>query len=194
MFEVSADTLKAARAYEESRAMLSESVITLEDVERPLNQPRLNATNSTFKWYWSKRAVSERASGSRRRQQKVTQYGGEHLLNSFDERVGDRLTARLWTAPFEMGRRSVLSFKLGGGSLKRGVGVRLWVNGVAVSSWGGADSEQLKQHHVDLRMYPNALIQLEIFDQARRAWGHVLFDDLWLSASIADAIAQTRAP
>ena len=90
------------------------------------------------------------------------------------------LTGSRWSGPIKLGEHRILSFKLGGGKLIRRVGLRLWVNGVAISSWGGEDSERLKQHHVDLSAYRGATIELELFDEASGMWGHILADDFVL--------------
>ena len=139
-------------------------------------------------WQSEGKAFTRRSTGQEGKQRKVEGFGGKQFLNSFHPQHGDRETGKLWSPPFKTSTQSVLSFKLGGGSLQRRVGLRLWINGVVVSTWAGDDHEVLHQFHIDLSAYPDAVAQVEIFDESTRGWGHILVDDLWLSENMQAAI------
>ena len=75
----------------------------------------------------------------------------------------------------------------GGGQLSRGVGVRLWIDGIAIGTWAGRDSEALSMIHLDLRLFVGRYMQIELMDRGQGEWGHLLVDDVWLSQHIRSA-------
>jgi hypothetical protein len=186
IFEVSKSTIEAARRYEERQAQQKPVNLVLEDFEqtRPLGSKPIH-------WRTSGPAMTHITQGQVKHQKAITNYSGQSLLNSFHPTQRDRLVGRRWSQPLKLSQHHILSFKLGGGSLERKVGLRLWINGVAVSTWAGKNRESLSQHHLDLRAYPEGVIQLELIDEATGSWGHLLADDFRLSADLVGAIGYT---
>ena len=186
VFEVSPSMLEAIRHYEEQQASVKPSTMILEDFERA------EPSSKNIKWQTSGSALTQITRGHVKHQRAVTQYGGQALLNSFHPRDRDRPVGRRWSQPIQLTHHPILSFKLGGGSIKKRVGLRLWINGVAVSTWAGDNRESLSQYHLDLRAYPEAVIQLEIIDEASKSWGHILADDFWLSTDLESALTRAQ--
>lgn len=185
-FTVLPATVEAARFFEQSSQAVSSRV--LDQFEAGSGGADRGEWGKL--WRQSGLAFATPRSGQAEGQMTITGLQGSQLLNSYHPRQGDRATGRAWGPVFKTTERSVLSFKLGGGSVERGVGLRLWINGIAVSTWGGENTEHLEPFHIDLRAYPNCLAQVEIFDHGQGAWGHLLVDDLRLSEGMPTALAQ----
>lgn len=169
----------------EAAAIGRSSMRTLEDFEgskkREGEQP---IAEWAGRWEGSTTLSKYIGHGGVRWQNPVRGYTGERLFNSFMDRSGDQATMKFWSPSVKLPPHSVLSFKVGGGKLGRGGGLRVWIDGIAIGTWAGKDNEGLEQYHIDLRLYEGSLLQLELIDQGQGSWGHLLVDDIWLSDHI----------
>jgi len=107
-------------------------------------------------------------------QKMITGHRGRFLVNSF--RGGDQATGTLRSAPFRIGAPR-LSFLIGGGRGPK-VGARLLVDGEIVRQSFGRNTERLRRQEWDVSRWQGREAVVEVFDQARGGWGHILFDDL----------------
>ena len=193
-FVVSAPSIEQARQ-NEMKALQDPFLIKLNDFESPnqANHLKTAMTNklSSSLWQsaWQSSSSTHRQqglspviqSGTAKRQNKVRGFGGKSLINTFHTHSGDRFTIQAWSPVMTLPSHSILSFKVGGGKLGRRVGLRIWINGIALGTWAGNDSERLRQVHLDLSLYEGQDLQLELFDKNQGTWGHLLLDDIWLS-------------
>lgn len=96
------------------------------------------------------------------------------VLNSFLPRRGDRATGRAWSGIFQAAPRTALRLRIAGGD--RDVGVRLRASGRVIATWTGQRDERLRPVLLDLSAHVGQPLQLEVFDDAQGAWGHVVVD------------------
>lgn len=185
-FSAAQETLDKAQQIEQ-RAISQLKMRTLEDFEGTPVMSHEETTEWTGEWRGTSALSRFVTSGGVRRQNKVRRYGGERLFNTFTAKGGDRETCRLWSPKMILPPHAVLSFKVGGGQLSRGVGVRLWIDGIAIGTWAGRDSEALSMIHLDLRLFVGRYMQIELIDRGQGEWGHLLVDDVWLSQHIRSA-------
>ncbi len=118
------------------------------------------------------------ATGGLKGQMAVSGFDGKGFVNSFLD--GDRSTGSLTSPEFKM-TRDYLSFLMGGGKLPKEVGMELIINGQAVRSATGRDSETLTWQAWDVREFRGQSARLIIFDRATGSWGHVLVDEILLT-------------
>ncbi len=111
-------------------------------------------------------------------QMAVNGFDGKGLVNSFLD--GDRATGSLTSPEFKM-TRDYLSFLIGGGNLPGEVGMELMIDGKAVRTATGRDSETLTWQTWDVRELRGQSAKLVIFDRATGGWGHVLIDEILLT-------------
>lgn len=191
-FIASTETLEQARQIE-LKALQDPFLIELNDFEvHELTQARnqsLTVTTPLWKSLWQSSGANITKNdlslitqtGTAKKQNKVRGFGGKRLINTFDANIGDKLTIKAWSPKIKLPQHSVLSFKVGGGKVRRRVGLRIWLDGIAIGTWAGQDSERLQQIHLDLSAYAGQELQLELLDQNKGTWGHILLDDIWLS-------------
>jgi arabinofuranosyltransferase len=129
---------------------------------------------------WTRKgpAFSRPSSGREKGQGKITGNVG-NFLNSFGPKTKDRTTGRLTSEPFTITEGMLLSFRIGGGKHDK-VGVRLMDGERTLISWHGDDSNTLREIRFALTPYVGRTLHVEVFDQWRRAWGHVLADEFVL--------------
>lgn len=111
-------------------------------------------------------------------QQAVDGFRGRGLVNSF--RDGDRSEGTLVSPEFEI-TDDYLNFLMGGGNHPGKTGMNLLVNGQAVRTATGADSERLGWRSWDVRDWRGQRARLEIFDRHTGGWGHVNVDHIFLA-------------
>lgn len=102
--------------------------------------------------------------------------GGRWLLSSWGE-GGDGALGRALSPSFEL-VGDVMTARVGGGERPVEVGLRLWVDGEIRRSAQGASSEVLLRREWDIRELRGQQGRLEVFDDSRRGWGHVMVDSI----------------
>jgi hypothetical protein len=113
---------------------------------------------------------------------------GQGLLNSFDRRLSDCSISRATRHPFRVKAGDHLVFFIGGGAGPH-VGVRLLVDGRPVMHWRGQNTEILRAVAYPLSAYVGRDLSLEVYDEERGPWGHVLVDHFMLARELKPADA-----
>jgi hypothetical protein len=90
---------------------------------------------------------------------------------------GDKATGRLLSPPFPITGDRV-RLLVGGGRDPRRLRVSLLIDGRAVRSATGNDSETLGRRSWDVATWKGQSARIEIVDQATEAWGHILVDEI----------------
>lgn len=106
------------------------------------------------------------------------------FINSYGAKTGDRVAGQLTSEPFTVTSGTLLSFRIGGGK-SLDVGVRLVDGDRTMIAWHGKDSEDLEEVRFLLTPYVGRTLHVEIFDEARGSWGHVLADEFVLLHPVA---------
>ena len=104
-------------------------------------------------------------------------YEGSYLAGSYfggDQQVG------LLRSPSFVVDRPLLAYRIGGGRQPEQLMVRLLVAGREVHRATGENSHRMRVVTVDVSRYLGQPMQVELVDNYRGAWGHLLFDDLQL--------------
>ena len=114
------------------------------------------------------------AKGAFARQQPVSWFKGEGLVNTFKD--GDRSIGSLTSPEFEV-KRTYIAFLIGGGS-HRNTAIKLLVDGKEALSMSGNNNETLVSKTFDVRDFKGKNVQLRIVDQQRNSWGHVNVDQI----------------
>ncbi len=117
------------------------------------------------------------AKGGFPRQQKVSGYEGERLVNSFLN--GDRTTGSLTSPTFSL-ERDYLRFLIGGGSHQE-TALQLLIDGEVVASRSGFKKEPLSLEMIDLRKWSGRQATLRIVDRHSGGWGHINVDSIVLT-------------
>lgn len=112
--------------------------------------------------------------GKVQKQQTVSGYAGEGLLNTFDPN-GDGQAGILLSPEFTISKR-YLKFLVGGGNKKEKTSVNLFIKDRIVESATGDNTEQLTEKIWDLKKYAGKTARLKIIDLDTSAWGHILAD------------------
>jgi hypothetical protein len=126
---------------------------------------------------WRVDGTMVRAAQAGRTQTVVIDYRGEWFLDSFGPN-GDVDTGRARSAPFAITTPTV-RLRVGGGNGKQ-VGAALVIDGARVVEARGANDERLREVVWDVRAQAGKSAQVEIWDEAKGAWGHILVDDVAL--------------
>lgn len=103
------------------------------------------------------------------------------LLNTFVPGLGDRATGSLLSAPFTPRPSSILQLRIGGGRARdyqSQVGVAILADGRVIQMLTGDNSERLRMRRLDLSAYAGSEIRVQLIDNARGPWGHLLVDEL----------------
>jgi len=187
-FIVSKEGLERAREVEQ-QAIQKPIMMTLDNFETKVGSSKSLWTDQWVEESQSDihRNLTHITQGGVPHQNQVRQFGGSALVNTYHKRIGDQALMKAWSPRLTLPAHSILSFKVGGGAIQRKVGVRLWIDDIAVGTWAGRDTESLSQFHIDLRIFAGRTLQVELLDQSQTGWGHLLFDDLWLSNHILSA-------
>lgn len=115
------------------------------------------------------------AKGTLPNQMKVTGFRGKRLVNTFfggDKSIG---TA---TSPVFTIERSHIAFLIGGGAHKDTLGLQLLLDGKAVRTATGAESEHLLWASWDVRELKGRKVRLRVVDDATEGWGHINVDHI----------------
>lgn len=116
------------------------------------------------------------AHGTREHQMTVLGAQGG-LVNTFHAQTGDDATGQLSSPEFVLnGDR--LRLRVGGGRDPERLRVSLFVGDRPIYSTTGNDSEVLGRREWDIRAYRGQNARLEIIDNAKGAWGHILVDEI----------------
>lgn len=116
--------------------------------------------------------------GSYPGQQKVTDFEGKYLVNSFSG--GDDSRGTLVSREFTI-ERDYINFLLGGG-MQDDTYIELLVGGRTVcKSHSLVESERLLQMTWDVKAYKGKKALIRIVDNQRGPWGHILVDDIAMS-------------
>lgn len=139
-------------------------------------------------------ATGQPTDGNAPCQEGVRGYLGSGLVNTFTggcSSDGDVEVGRITLPEFTVGAegRTVASVLLGGGS-SSSTAVRLLVDGQIVRTASGRDSGQLNWISWDLGDLVGRRAQIVIVDEATGPWGHVLVDQVVLSARAAAPVSE----
>ena len=121
------------------------------------------------------------AHGTLPNQMAVSGFLGKGLVNSYFR--GDSTTGSLTSPEFQI-RRRYINFLVGGGNHPGETCVNLIVDGAAVISTPGPDSETLDWASWDVGGFQNRAARIQILDRNQGGWGHIC----------ADQIVQSRSP
>ncbi|HVS39819.1 MAG TPA: glycoside hydrolase family 32 protein [Gemmataceae bacterium] len=116
-------------------------------------------------------------------QMPVSGYVGHGLANSFFH--GDGSVGTLTSPDFHINYR-YLNFLIGGGNHPGKTCLNLVVDGKVVCTATGRDSEQLIWRTFDLSGWHGKAAHIEIVDDEKGGWGHVLVDEIRLSDDKAE--------
>jgi cytochrome c553 len=108
------------------------------------------------------------------------QAHGEWFINSHqlrDSGKGDDHVGTLTSREFEI-QHDTLRFLIGGGNHPGQTGIQLMVDGQAVLSATGHNSNQMRAESWDLRPFRGKRARLQIIDQVRGGWGNIGIDHL----------------
>ncbi len=122
------------------------------------------------------------AAGTLDRQQPVSGYKGERLVNTF--RHGDSATGTLTSPEFTVDRE-YLTFLIGGGQHAE-TGLQLLIDGEVIASASGMDDERLTLNYFDLTEQQGKQATLRVVDNERGGWGHINVDHIVLSDTRPD--------
>jgi len=115
------------------------------------------------------------AKGTLERQNAVSGYLGERLVNTFYK--GDQTTGKA-TGPSFTVERQFLNFLVGGGAHEGQTCMNLLVDGKVARTVTGQSSEKLDWYTWDLRRLQGKTARLQIVDAARGGWGHINIDQI----------------
>lgn len=115
------------------------------------------------------------AKGTLPNQMKVSGYRGMRLINTFFG--GDKSTGTATSPQFTI-ERSHIAFLIGGGPHKDTLGLHLLLDGEAVRTATGSESEHLRWASWDVRELKGRKVRLRIFDNATEGWGHLNVDQI----------------
>ena len=113
---------------------------------------------------------------------------GHGLINTFTD--GDRATGVLTSPAFPLTRRFIL-FRIGGGRDAERLRIELLVDGQAVCTATGANSEDLRLQSWDVSAWKGRPARLRCVDQSTGGWGHLLVDHIVMSDDPADPVSKT---
>lgn len=118
------------------------------------------------------------ARGTLPNQMEVSGYRGRGLVNSYLKK--DASTGSLTSPPITIDE-PFLVFLVGGGNLPGEVGVELLIDGKAVRTATGTDSETLTWHSWNVTEFQGKSAKLRIYDNATGGWGHINVDQILLT-------------
>lgn len=120
--------------------------------------------------------------GSYPSQQRVTNFNGLALVNSFYN--GDATTGEMLSKAFTIDK-NFINLKVGGGKHPKSAYVALVIDGKELDSHTGKNSEKVIWKSWDVRKYRGKSAKIKIVDTATGDWGHILVDEIMLSDQAA---------
>lgn len=127
------------------------------------------------------------SSGTHAKQQPVSGYVGDRLVNTYHEPKLDAATGRLVSEPFTIDL-PYMTFLIGGGQHERKACLNLVIDGEVVRSATGRNNEKLELRAWDVRRFSGKQAQLEILDETTTGWGHINVDQIALTNTIPPEI------
>jgi hypothetical protein len=127
-------------------------------------------------WRKRGRAFNKNPSGKTRKGQMPIRGNVGKFLNSFGPKTGSKVEGHLTSEPFTVIAGTVLSFRIAGGKDKR-VGVRLIEGDRTMMAWHGQNTSKLEEVRFALTPYAGRTVHIEVFDELKGLWGHVLADE-----------------
>lgn len=115
------------------------------------------------------------ARGALPHQNKVSNFIGKGLVNSFYK--GDGTVGKLTSPAFKI-ESDYINFLVGGGEHLGGTGLNLIIDGKAVRTATGTDSELLSWTSWNTKDLKGKEAKIEIFDNETEGWGHILVDQI----------------
>ncbi|MHA6246948.1 glycoside hydrolase family 32 protein [Pontibacter sp. CAU 1760] len=120
-------------------------------------------------------------------QQKVSGFAGRGVVNSF--RNGDATTGKLISPEFTVDAEFI-NLLVGGGKHPKGTAVNLIVENEVVRTATGNNSEALNWIAWDTKELKGKKGRIEIIDNEKGGWGHILVDQIMLAAKPAKEIKE----
>ena len=118
------------------------------------------------------------AAGTLPNQQKVNDYSGKGLVNSYQN--GDRTTGKLISPEFII-NTGYINLLVGGGKHPERTAVNLLVDDKVVRRATGNNSESLRWVAWDSKELKGKKARIEIADNVKEGWGHILVDQIIFS-------------
>jgi non-lysosomal glucosylceramidase len=113
-------------------------------------------------------------------QQKVAEFSGHGLVNTFNQ--SDEATGRATSVDFVIDR-PFINFLIGGGALAGKTCLNLVVDGKIIHTATGRNSERLEWRMFNVRPLIGKSAHLEIIDATGGPWGHINVDQIEFSDS-----------
>ena len=113
-------------------------------------------------------------------------YSGWGFLTSFHPRQGDAALGSARSPQFTAGPDDALAFLIAGGESEH-VGLRLLADGREVQAWRGKDEEIFDPVVYPLGAVTGKTLQLELFDDEVRPWGHIMLDHVTLVRGVGNS-------
>jgi beta-fructofuranosidase/levanase/fructan beta-fructosidase len=113
--------------------------------------------------------------GSIGSQQKVSEFAGKSLVNSFTN--GDEATGKLTSPAFTI-ENNYINMLVGGGKHPERTAVNLLVDNQVVKTATGNNSESLSWTSWNTKDLIGKQARIEIVDQEKGGWGHILVDQI----------------
>ena len=124
---------------------------------------------------------------------------GKFVVNTHNNRQGEDVVKAdthlgKLTSPVLTASRDYLSFKVGGGAHKDKTCVNLLVDGKAVASVTGQNSNFMRYALFDLRTYATKQFQIEVVDAESGGWGQISVDEFVLTDDPAAWLQHDKHP
>jgi len=137
----------------------------------PFREADTSTWEATGDMYGSWRAI-----GTRRHQQSVSGTT-DFYLSTFHPRYGDNAVGRIRSTPFPL-VGEIMVIRVGGGRDPERLRVSLLVDNTVVYSTTGRDCELLGRRTWDISSYRGKNAILEVVDEVRGPWGHIMVDEV----------------
>lgn len=158
---------------------------------RPPGKPEVfeDFEDGTYKgWTATGTAFGDKpATGKIDWQQEVSDWQGKYFVNSFNP--DDKPIGSLVSNEFGISR-PYINFRIGGGNLKGKTCFELLIDGKAVRSAVGKNTERLEWRSWDVTELVGRRAKLRAVDQSGEAWGHLLLDDIQFADTPARGTVQ----
>lgn len=128
---------------------------------------------------------SQPSDGTAPGQNAVSGFEGNGLVNTFDP-AGDGQIGTL-TSPEFMVTAKYIQFLIGGGNHEGATCINLYIDGKLVRSATGRNTETLAVETWDLGEYRDKTARIEIVDQEKNSWGHILVDHIVMTDNPSSA-------
>ena len=124
-------------------------------------------------------------------QQPVFGRFGSGFLSSFDRESGDFAVGSAMLNAINVEPDDFLFFMIAGGAGPN-IGVRLMVDGATVMRWTGQNTELFRPVVYPLSQFVGKKVSLQVFDQERGPWGHIMLDQVMLVRSDPESSAAPK--